>query len=136
MSKDIGVGPELIGKLERLSKDDYQFRYLFGNKDKFPNIVVHIPDMDDPQKIYNTQETWLGIMRRVVPTKGSRVCEAIFKQHNLDLNKYNPWDYLDYLYQFYSNLVSKSHLKTPLHDGYERIYFYKEIPKRVIRYDL
>ena len=99
MSKDIGVGPELIGKLERLSKDDYQFRYLFGNK-------------------------------------GSRVCEMIFKQHGLDINKYNPWDYLDYLYQFYSNLVSKSHLKTPLHDGYERIYFYKEIPKKVIRYDL
>ena len=135
MSKDIGVGPELIGKLERLSKDDYQFRYLFGNKDKFPNIVVHIPDMDDTQKIYNTQETWHGIMRRVVPSKGSCVCEMIFKQHGLDLNKYNPWDYLDYLYQFYSNLVSKSHLKTPLHDGYERIYFYKEIPKKVNRYD-
>ena len=65
MSKDIGVGPELIGKLERLSKDDYQFHYLFGNKDKFPNIFVHIPDMDDTQKIYNTQETWLGIMRRI-----------------------------------------------------------------------
>lgn len=132
MSKDIGVGPELIGKLERLSKDDYQFRYLFGNKDKFPNIVVHIPDMDNLQKIYNTQETWLGIMRRVVPSKGTFACEAIYKAHKLNPNNYNAWDYLDYIYQFVQDITNGSHL----HDGYERIYFYKEIPKQVIRYDL
>ena len=132
MTKDIGVGPELIGKLERISKDDYQFRYLFGNKKEFPNIVVHIPDMDDTQKIYNTQETWLGIMRRVVPSKGSFACETIFKAHKLDPNNYNVWDYLDYIYQFVQDITNGS----PLHDGYERIYFYKEIPKQVIRYDL
>ena len=132
MTKDIGVGPELIGKLERLSKEDYQFHYMFGNLTKFPNIVVHIPDMDDTQKIYNTQETWHGIMRRIVPSKGSYASEVILKQHGLDKNKYNAWDYLDYIYQFVQNLTTE----TPLHDGYERIYFYKEIPKRVIRYDI
>jgi len=132
MSKDIGVGPELIGKLERLSKDDYQFRYLFGNKDKFPNIIVHIPDMDNTQKIYNTQETWHGIMRRVVPSKESFAFKAICKAHKLDPNKYNTWDYLDYIYQFVQSITNGS----LLHDGYERIYFYKEIPKDVIRYDL
>ena len=132
MSKDIGVGPELIGKLERLSKDDYQFCYLFGDKKEFPNIIVHIPDMDDPQKIYNTQETCHGIMRRVVPSKESFAFEAICKAHNLDPNNYNPWDYLDYIYQFVQSVTNG----LPLHDGYERIYFYKEIPKDVIRYDL
>ncbi len=132
MSKDIGIGPELIGKLERISKDDYQFRYLFGNKKEFPNIVVHIPDMDNLQKIYNTQETWLGIMRRVVPSKGTFACEAIYKAHKLNPNNYNAWDYLDYIYQFVQDITNGSHL----HDGYERIYFYKEIPKQVIRYDL
>ena len=135
MTKVIGVGPELIGKLERLSKEDYQFHYMFGSRDKFPNIVVHIPDMDDTQKIYNTQETWHGIMRRIVPAKGSWVCKTAFEQHGLDMEKYNAWDYLDYIYKFYTGLVSKHHLRIPLHDGYERIYFYKEIPKRVIRYD-
>ena len=105
MTKDIGVGPELIGKLERLSKEDYQFHYMFGSRDKFPNIVVHIPDMDDTQKIYNTQETWHGIMRRIVPAKGSWVCKTAFEQHGLDMEKYNAWDYLDYIYKFYTYII-------------------------------
>ncbi|MCI8630617.1 MAG: hypothetical protein HFE57_14205 [Firmicutes bacterium] len=71
-------------------------------------------------------------MRRVVPSKGSFAFEAICKAHKLDSNKYNPWDYLDYIHQFVQDTTNG----LPLHDGYERIYFYKEIPEQVIRYDL
>lgn len=134
MTKDIGVGPHLIGKLERLSKDEYQFQYLIKDK-KFPNIMVHIPNMDDTQKIYNTEETWKGIMSRVVPSKDSWACKEIEKEHGLDHSKYNVWDFLDYLYNFHTNLVKKVHRRLPFHDPYERVYFYKELPRRLFRYD-
>ena len=134
MTKDIGNGPHLIGKLERIDKDNYQFHYMIKS-DKFPNILVHIPDMDDTHKLYDTQETWHGIMRRIVPKEGSWACKAIMKEHNLDIEKYNVWDFLVYLAGFHARLMARAHIRRPFHDPYEKFYFYKEIPKRCYRYD-
>lgn len=134
MSKDIGVGPHLIGILERIDRDNYQFRYLIKSN-KFPNIIVHLSDMDDTHKIYNTSETWHSIMRRVVPGKDSPQCISIEKEYGLKHEEYNAWDFLDCLYNFHTELMKKANRRLPFHDSYERIYFYKELPRRFFRYD-
>lgn len=134
MTKDVGAGPHLIGKLTRLSNVDYQFEYMIAG-DKFPNIMTHIPDMDDIHKVYNTDETWNGIMRRVVVSKDSTQCKTFEEFYGLDHEKYNQWDYLERNIKTWEMICENNYMRVPFGDPYERIYFYKEIPGRCFRYD-
>lgn len=134
MTKDIGDGPHLIGKLEKLDRENCQFQYMIKGND-FPYFILHLPNLHDVSKVYNTEETWIGIMSHVVPENGSHACRLIQERHGLDPNRYNVWDFLEYLISFHNDLTKKAHIRLPFHDSYERIYFYEEIPRRCYRYD-
>lgn len=130
-TKDIGDGPHLIGKLEKLSEDEYQFQYMI-NADKFPEWFIYIPEMDNIHKVYKKDDTWKYIIRRMVPEKDTFQSKVFEEQFNLSSKDYNEWKYLELAIDFYDTVKGD---KFPLCDSHEIMYFYKELPKKVHRYD-
>jgi hypothetical protein len=129
LSKDTGNGPYLIGELKRISESEYQFKYMIKG-DNFPEWFMHIPGMDDINKLYETEEVKNKIIHRVTPRKGSVNAIDMMKQNGLDV--YDEWDLLE------SQMVLHEQYKAdkfPLSDSHKIFYFYPELPMWVNKYD-
>lgn len=129
LSKDIGDGPYLMGDLSRLAKGVYTFKYMIKG-DKFPEWFMSIPGMEIIDKLYETEEVKNKIIHRVTPREGTWLATQLMIQNKVPV--YDEWNLLESQMAVHERLKID---KYPLSDSHEIFYFYKEIPKRVNRYD-
>jgi len=129
LSKDIGDGPYLLGELVRLSKGEYEFRYMIKG-DKFPQWFMAIPGMEDIAKTYGTDEVKDRIIHQVTPRRSTWLAGQLMKQNNVP--EYDEWELLESQLALYDKRKTD---KYPLGNSHQNFYFYKEIPGKVNRYD-
>ncbi|MCL2136681.1 MAG: hypothetical protein FWH40_04055 [Coriobacteriia bacterium] len=129
MSKDIGDGPYLLGKLSRIKKGEYQFRYMVNAPD-FPYWFMQIPRLNDLDKTYQSQEVLSYIIYRIVPDQ-SEWASGILMQQN-GISDYDEWELLVSLIEQHSQHSIDGQ---PFCDSNQLFYFYTEIPAQAHRFD-
>jgi len=129
LSKDTGEGPYLLGKLTRVGRGEYSFKYMI-NSDMFPMWFMKIPGMDDLHRTYSTEEVKNKIIHRVTPRKNSVNALDMMEQNGV--LEYDEWVLLESQMKLHD--IYKTD-KYPLSDSHQIFYFYSELPRRVNRYD-
>lgn len=134
LSKDVGRGQHLVGILDRLAPTEYSFRYCIAG-DSFPYFWMRLYAMHDIHKVYGTEDVNKNIMRCFVPPVTDPDYQAMCDTFDISREqamKMTNWELLEEHINFYDKIRLD---KFPLCDAHERMYFYKELPRGVIRHD-
>jgi hypothetical protein len=108
------------------------FSYVFHNGNTFPRYFMRIPGLNDTGGIYTGADA-RGVIRRLVPGRDHMLINEFLEDFGVP--EYNEWDLLDSMWEKYRPRPWYDG-EQPLHDSHEMVYFYKELPKKVNRFDI